>query len=82
MRAAAACALRAGVVARARLTTVANFECFAGALDVFRCLARLVWVLARDGRAGRLRAAVRRRVLLDRPFTGNLLIRKPQMGQK
>ena len=38
---AAACALRAGVVARARLTTVANFECLAGALDVFRCLERL-----------------------------------------
>jgi hypothetical protein len=42
MRAAAACALRAGVVARARLTTVANFECLAGALDVLRCPERVV----------------------------------------
>src|SRR6185436_3438472 len=28
------------------------------------------------------RAADRCRVLLDRPFTGNLLVRKPQKGQK
>jgi hypothetical protein len=41
IRAAAACALRAGVVALARLTTVANFECLAGGLDDFRCPARL-----------------------------------------
>jgi hypothetical protein len=34
-RAAVAWALRAGVVARARLTTVANLECLAGALPVF-----------------------------------------------
>jgi hypothetical protein len=42
IRAGAAWALRAGVVARARLTTVANFECFAGEWDVFRCAVRLV----------------------------------------
>jgi hypothetical protein len=41
-RAAVAWALRAGVVARARLTTVANFECLVGVLDALRCLARLV----------------------------------------
>jgi hypothetical protein len=41
MRAAEACALRAGVVARARLTTVANFECLRGAPDVLRGLERV-----------------------------------------
>jgi hypothetical protein len=41
-RAATAWALRAGVVARARLTTVANLECLAGALLVFLALERLV----------------------------------------
>src|SRR5437773_4593807 len=80
-RAAVAWALRAGVLARARLTTVANLECL-GITTVFRRLAPLVvWVLAREGRDGRRDPADLCRVLLDRPFTGNLLARKPQRGK-